>query len=112
MAGKDFLSLYGSLGSVLVNIVYKNDVGCFVTSVKAWLMFTEFNFALGGLIISLESYLKSSVIVFIMKIKYMTLTSTRKKSLGFLILVMVLCNQLVFSFVYSDCLSNDQVLDV
>ena len=46
-----------------------------------------------------------------MKIKYMTLKTAAKKSLCFLIL-MVLYDQLVFAFVYCDCLSSDQVLDV
>ena len=58
-------------------------------------MFIEFDFSLGDLMISWESYLGSSVIVFIMRIKYMSLKSTAKISFCFLILVMVLCAHLV-----------------
>ena len=75
-------------------------------------MFIEFDFSLGDLMISWESYLGSSVIVFIMRIKYMSLKSTAKISFCFLILVMVLCAHLVFAFMYYDCLSSDQILYV
>ena len=70
-------------------LVYGIDVGYFVTSVKVWVAFTEFDFYLGCFMISLESYLGSSVIVLILKIKYMTLTYAAKKSLCFMIFVMV-----------------------
>ena len=56
-------------------------------------MFIVFDFALGGLMISWDSYFGSSVIVFFMKIKYMTLTYATKESLCFLILMAVLCHQ-------------------
>ena len=93
-------------------LVYGIDVGYFVTSVKVWVAFTEFNFYLGCFMISWESYLGSSVIVFILKIKYMTLTFAAKKSLCFMIFVMVFFYQPIFAFLYCDWLSSDQVLDV
>lgn len=63
-----------------MDLVYGNSFRCFVTSVEVSVAFIEFYFSLGSLLISLESYLGSSVIEFIMKIKYMTLTSTTKRS--------------------------------
>lgn len=67
-------------------------------------MFTEFHFTLGFLMMIWESYLGYSVIKFIMNTKYMTLTSTTKRSLYFYILVMVLFYQTIFTFVYYCCL--------
>ena len=92
-----------------MDLVYGNGFRCFVTSVKVWVVFTMFDFALGSLMISWKSYLGSSVIVCIMKIKYMTLASVAKRSLCFLVLVMVLCDH---AFVNCDCLSSDLELDV
>lgn len=56
-----------------------------------------------------ESNLGSSVIVFIMKIKYKTLTSVAKRSLCILVLVMVFCHH---AFVNCNCSSSDLELDV
>ena len=44
------------------------------TLVKVWIVqvFTEFDFSLGDLMIRWDSYVGSSVTVFIMNIKYMT----------------------------------------
>ena len=46
----EICSLYGLLGSVVLDLMCNNDVGCFITSIKVWIVFTEFDFALGGLV--------------------------------------------------------------
>ena len=73
-------------------LMYRNDVKCFFTSVKVCVVFDKFNFAMGCLMISWESYLGSSMITFFMKMKCMTLSSATKKSLCVMISMMVLCD--------------------
>ena len=90
-------SLYGLYESAAVVLVYWNDVGCLCLLVNSWIGITRlgFDLALGGFVISWESYLGSSINV---KIKCMTLTSAAKGSLCCLVLVMILCDRRVFDF--------------